>query len=79
MTFPRALAEPATPSAALATQVRHLPAMTMARDRAAETLLPMGSNFEGALFLLFEIMGLSLRDRLGETSASMRARHTNIE
>jgi 6-phospho-3-hexuloisomerase len=72
-------AEPDSPSASLATHVLHIPAMTMAGDRAAETLLPMGSIYEGALFLLFEIMVLDLRDRLGETAGTMRARHTNME
>lgn len=72
-------AERDTPAAALATQVLHIPAMTMARDRTAASVLPMGSIYEGALFLLFEIMVLDLRDRLGETAATMRARHTNME
>lgn len=72
-------AEPGTPAASLATQVLHVPAMTMARDRTTDTLLPMGSIYEGALFLLFEILVLDLRDRLGETAATMRARHTNME
>ncbi|NND22685.1 MAG: 6-phospho-3-hexuloisomerase, partial [Silicimonas sp.] len=30
-------------------------------------------------FLLFEIMILRLRDRLGVTPDAMRARHTNLE
>ena len=74
-------AEPETPSARLATQVLTIPAQTMARDQGpgASSLLPMGSVFEGALFLLFEIMILRLRDRLGITPEAMRARHTNLE
>lgn len=74
-------AEPDTPSAALATRVLPIPAQTMARDRGAEatSVLPMGSVYEGALFLLFEIMVLRLRDRLGVTPEAMRARHTNLE
>lgn len=74
-------AEPGTPSAALATAVLSVPAQTMARDRGSEatSVLPMGSVFEGALFLLFEIMVLRLRDRLGVTAEAMRARHTNLE
>jgi 6-phospho-3-hexuloisomerase len=39
----------------------------------------MGSLFEGAQFMLFEILVIRLRDRLGETPESMRARHTNLE
>jgi 6-phospho-3-hexuloisomerase len=74
-------AEPATPSAALATQVLVIPAQTMARDTGpgATSVLPMGSVYEGALFLLFEVMVLRLRDRLGTTPEEMRARHTNLE
>jgi 6-phospho-3-hexuloisomerase len=73
-------AEPDTPSAALATQVLTIPAQTMARDQGAPTsVLPMGSVYEGALFLLFEVMVLRLRDLLGVTPDEMRARHTNLE
>lgn len=74
-------AEPQTPAAGLATQILTVPAQTMARDlgAAATSVLPMGSVYEGALFLLFEIMVLTLRDRLGETAETMRARHTNLE
>jgi len=57
-----------------------IPAQTMARDEDAPTsFLPMGSLFEGAQFLFFEILIMKLRDRLGETAESMRARHTNLE
>ena len=74
-------AEPETPSAALASLVLTIPAQTMARDQgaAATSTLPMGSLYEGALFLLFEIMVLDLKDRLGITPEAMRARHTNME
>ena len=33
----------------------------------------------GAMFLVFEILVLALRDRLQETASTMRARHTNLE
>lgn len=58
-----------------------LPAQTMADDRgaAATSVLPMGSLFEGAQFLVFELLVLALRERLGETAETMRARHTNLE
>jgi len=74
-------AEPGTPAAKLATEVLTIPAQTMARDQGAgaTSVLPMGSVYEGALFILFEIMVLELRDRLGETAETMRARHTNLE
>jgi 6-phospho-3-hexuloisomerase len=57
-----------------------IPAQTMARDESApSSFLPMGSLYEGAQFLLYEILVMRLRDRLGETPESMRARHTNLE
>ncbi len=74
-------AEPETPSAELATQVLVVPAQTMARDTgpAVTSVLPMGSVYEGALFVLFEVMVLRLRDLLGVSPEDMRARHTNLE
>jgi 6-phospho-3-hexuloisomerase len=39
----------------------------------------MGSLFEGAMFLVFEIMVLRLTTILGQTPEQMRARHTNME
>ena len=57
-----------------------IPAQTMANDQAAPTsFLPMGSLYEGAQFLLYEILVIMLKERLGETSESMRGRHTNLE
>ena len=56
-------------------------AQTMANDLGgkATSVLPMGSLFEGAQFLTFELLILALRDHLGVTPAAMRARHTNLE
>jgi 6-phospho-3-hexuloisomerase len=60
--------------------VLHIPAQTMANDQAGRlSVLPMGSLFEVAMMLVFELVVLKLRDRLGETPESMRARHTNLE
>jgi 6-phospho-3-hexuloisomerase len=57
-----------------------IPAQTMAHDQSAPTsFLPMGSLYEGAQFLLYEILVMMLKERLGETTESMRARHTNLE
>lgn len=58
-----------------------IPAQTMANDQgtAATSVLPMGSLFEGAQYLAFELLVLSLRDRLAVDAAAMRARHTNLE
>jgi 6-phospho-3-hexuloisomerase len=58
-----------------------IPAQTMADDQtpAPASVLPMGSLFEGTQFLVFEILILMLRHRIGATPAAMRARHTNLE
>ena len=71
-------------AAQAADAVIHVPAQTMADDtapRAASTasVLPMGSLYEGALHLLFELMVLRLRERLQQSPSAMRARHTNLE
>lgn len=72
----------AQPTAAPA--VEHLmiiPAKTMASngDKEQTSILPMGSVYEGALFFLFELMVDELKQRIGETAETMRARHTNME
>ena len=74
-------AQPRTSAADLADFVLVIPAQTMADDQGAErtSVLPMGSVFEGALFLLFEIMVLKLKDMLDISPETMRARHTNME
>lgn len=73
-------AQPQGGAARAADQVLAIPAQTMADDRApAVSVLPMGSLFEGAQYILFEIMILKLRDRLGVTPEAMRANHTNLE
>jgi len=58
-----------------------IPAQTMASDQGAakSSVLPMGSLFEGALFLLFEVMVLKLKALTGASPEAMRARHTNME
>lgn len=58
-----------------------IPAQTMADDTgpSVASVLPMGSLFEGAQYLVFEILILMLRDRLGVLPDAMRARHTNLE
>lgn len=64
----------------MADEVLHLPAQTMANDQGTgRSLLPMGSLYEGALFLLFEVMILKLKAALGVSAETMRANHTNLE
>jgi 6-phospho-3-hexuloisomerase len=63
----------------LADTVLTIPAQTMADDRAPASVLPMGSLYEGAQYLVFECLVLMLRDRLGVAPEAMRANHTNLE
>jgi 6-phospho-3-hexuloisomerase len=60
--------------------VTALPAQTMADDRGPSlSVLPMGSLFETAQMIFFELVILKLRPRFQESSETMRARHTNLE
>lgn len=74
-------AQPHAQLAPLADLVLLVPAQTMADDQSptASRVLPMGSAFEGALFVLFEVMIAKLKARLGVAAEAMRARHTNME
>ena len=73
-------AVPKGPTSSLADIVLLLPAQTMADDQGAtRSVLPMGSLFEGALFILFEVMVLKLMALKKITYEDMRHRHTNLE
>lgn len=74
-------AQPRSSAAALSDFTLLIPAQTMADDQGPEktSVLPMGSVFEGALFLLFEVMVLKIRTMTGQSPKAMRARHTNME
>jgi 6-phospho-3-hexuloisomerase len=64
----------------MADEVLVLPAQTMADDQGpGASLLPMGSVFEGGLFVLFEVMVLKLKSVLNVSAEAMRANHTNLE
>jgi len=57
-----------------------IPAQTMADDRGEGlSVLPMGSLFETAQMIAFELAILKLRPHFRETAETMRARHTNLE
>ncbi|KDP22303.1 hypothetical protein JCGZ_26134 [Jatropha curcas] len=64
-----------------ASVVCYVPAQTMADDREVKSrpLLPMGSVYEGALFVLFEMVIYRLGEVLGESPETIRSRHTNLE
>ncbi|WP_373236806.1 SIS domain-containing protein [Cohaesibacter celericrescens] len=74
-------AQPETASARLASLVLPISAQTMADDldKTDASVLPMGSLYEGAMFILFEVMVLMLKKRIGVDAETMRARHTNME
>lgn len=74
-------AQPKGRAAAFADFVLKIPAQTMADDQGIKktSVLPMGSLYEGALFVLFEVMVLKLRDKLNIASDTMRGNHTNLE
>jgi 6-phospho-3-hexuloisomerase len=58
-----------------------IPAQTMANDQGTKTssILPMGSSYELAMFVIFEIVVLELLRRTGKTLGDARDRHTNLE
>jgi len=74
-------AQPNGRAAQYTDHVLHLPAQTMADDQGEKksSVLPMGSLYEGALFVLFEVMILKLIVRLKISPETMRANHTNLE
>ena len=74
-------AQPLGRAAAFADFVLVIPAQTMADDQGAKksSVLPMGSLYEGALFVLFEVMVLKLKTLLNIDAETMRGNHTNLE
>ncbi|XP_065869986.1 uncharacterized protein [Euphorbia lathyris] len=66
-----------------ASVVCYVPAQTMASDgegkEKSRELLPMGSVYEGALFVLFEMVVYKLGEVLGQSPEAIRSRHTNLE
>jgi 6-phospho-3-hexuloisomerase len=74
-------AQPGGGAARAADVVMCLPAQTMASDSGpgSSAVLGMGSAFEGAQYVFFEVLVLLLRERLGISAEAMRARHTNLE
>jgi 6-phospho-3-hexuloisomerase len=72
-------AVPEAQAASRASLVLPIPAQTRATEDMAASALPMGSLYEGAMFVLFEAMVDDLARRLGKSPQDMRARHTNME
>jgi len=72
-------AQPEGPAPSSADAVIHLRAQTMADDRGGASVLPMGSLYEAAMLIFFDIVSILLRERTGQTMEGMRGRHTNLE
>jgi len=73
-------AQPEGEAAKQADVVIHLPAQTMANDQIAPaSLLPMGSLYEAAQLLFFDLISILLREKMSQTPEEMRQRHTNLE
>ncbi|XP_073306238.1 uncharacterized protein [Primulina huaijiensis] len=66
-----------------ANAVAYVPAQTMADDgnggNGQRSLLPMGSVYEGAMFVLFEMVVFKLGELLNQSPQEIRSRHTNLE
>jgi 6-phospho-3-hexuloisomerase len=72
-------AQPGGEVSSAADTVIHLRAQTMADDKGGTSVLPMGSLFEAAMLIFFDIVSIVLRERTGQTMEGMRGRHTNLE
>ena len=72
-------AQPGGEAPRAADTVVHLRAQTMADDTGGKSALPMGSLYEAAMLVFFDIVSIVLRQRTGQDMEGMRARHTNLE
>lgn len=72
-------AQPDGEAGRLADAVIYLRAQTMADDRGGSSILPMGSLYEAALLVFFDVASIRLRERTGQSADDMRLRHTNLE
>jgi 6-phospho-3-hexuloisomerase len=72
-------AQPANPDPQAADFVLTIPAQTMADDQAARSVFLMGSAFEIAMGILFDLAVMRLVDLTAQTPTQIRHRHTNLE
>jgi 6-phospho-3-hexuloisomerase len=72
-------AQPDNPPAEQADRTVRITAQTMADDRDSAAVLPMGSAYEIALFVLVDLITNRVRLRRTESPAELRSRHTNLE
>jgi 6-phospho-3-hexuloisomerase len=72
-------AQPDGEAPQMADGVIYLRAQTMANDRRGSSILPMGSLYEAAMLVFFDVVSIRLRERTGQSADDMRVRHTNLE
>jgi 6-phospho-3-hexuloisomerase len=72
-------AQPQNPPAQQADITVHITAQTMADDRQSAAVLPMGSAYEIALFVIVDLITNGVRRRRSESVKELRSRHTNLE
>jgi 6-phospho-3-hexuloisomerase len=72
-------AQPQNPPADQADRVVRITAQTMADDHESAAVLPMGSAYEIALFVLVDLITNRVRRRRTESAEELRSRHTNLE
>jgi 6-phospho-3-hexuloisomerase len=72
-------AQPKNPPAEQADRTVPLTAQTMADDQESTAVLPMGSAYEIAVFVLVDLITNRVRQRRTESVEDLRSRHTNLE
>ena len=72
-------AQPGSPPADRADKVVTVAAQTMADDTGSDAVLPMGSAYEIALFVIVDLVTNRVRRRRTESVEELRSRHTNLE
>lgn len=72
-------AQPQNSPAQQADRVVSITAQTMADDRESAAVLPMGSAYEIALFVLVDLITNQVRASRAESVDDLRSRHTNLE
>lgn len=72
-------AQPDGETSRTAGTVIYLRAQTMAGECGGSSILPMGSLYEAAMLVFFDVVSIRLRERTEQTAEDMRSRHTNLE
>jgi 6-phospho-3-hexuloisomerase len=72
-------AQPDGPDPKAADLAITIPAQTMADDRGSASVLAMGTAFEIAIGIFFDLAVIRLQELRGQTFEQMRARHFNLE